>query len=158
VLLPRSRRTRCLEDGAVGPDWRTDDQGEGEGVAWSGVNFDGAVGAVDHDDRVVGALAEAVDANLAHAAAEGLNQVSAQVGAERPGKLRVVAEEAKGQFKGVLVSDPDWQASAAGGLSEQDDVVVLAGVGDAADVADWHVEEVAVGGGWHGVVLLRAPA
>jgi hypothetical protein len=37
--------------GAVGPDWRTDDQGEGEGVAWSGVNSGGAVGAVDHDDR-----------------------------------------------------------------------------------------------------------
>jgi len=81
------------------------------------------------------------------AAAEGLNQVSGQVGAERPGELRVMAEEAKGQFKGVLVSDPDWQASAAGGLLEQDDVVVLAGMDDAADVADSHVEEVAVGGG-----------
>jgi hypothetical protein len=69
-----------------------------------------------------------------------------------------MAEEAKGQFKGVLMSDPDRQASAAGGLLEQDDVVVLAGVGDAADVADSHVEEVAVGGGWHGVLLLRAPA
>jgi hypothetical protein len=64
-----------------------------------------------------------------------------------------MAEEAKGQFKGVLMSDPDRQASAAGGLLEQDDVVVLAGVGDAADVADSHVEEVAVGGGWHGVLL-----
>jgi hypothetical protein len=84
--------------------------------------------------------------------------VSGQIGAERPGKLRVMAEEAKGQFKGVLMSDPDRQASAAGGLLEQDDVVVLAGMGDAADVADSHVEEVAVGGGWHGVLLLRAPA
>ena len=53
-----------------------------------------------------------------------------------------MAEEAKGQFKGVLMSDPDRQASAAGGLLEQDDVVVLAGMGDAADVADSHVEEV----------------
>jgi hypothetical protein len=69
-----------------------------------------------------------------------------------------VAEEAKGKLKGVLVSDPDWQASVAAGLLEQDDVVVLAGVGDAADIADSHVEEVSVGGGWHGVILLRAPA
>jgi hypothetical protein len=58
-----------------------------------------------------------------------------------------MAEEAKGQFKGVLMSDPDRQASAAGGLLEQDDVVVLAGMDDAADVADSHVEEVVVGGG-----------
>jgi hypothetical protein len=68
-----------------------------------------------------------------------------------------VAEEAKGQFKGVLVSDPDRQAAAAAGFLEQDDVVVLAGVGDTADVAHPHVEEVSVGGGWHDG-LLRGPA
>jgi hypothetical protein len=124
----------------------------------SGVNLGGAVRAVDLDDRVVGALGEAVDADLANGAAQGLNQVGAQVGAERPGELRAVAEEAKGKLKGVLMSDPDWQASVAAGLLEQDDVVVLAGVGDAADIADPHVEKVSVGGGWHGVVLLRAPA
>jgi hypothetical protein len=54
----------------------------------SGVDFSGAVGAVDHDDREVGAFGQAVDANLAHVAAEGLDQACAQVGAERPGKLR----------------------------------------------------------------------
>jgi hypothetical protein len=31
--------------------------------------------------------------------------------------------------------------------------MVSAGVGDAADVADWHVKEVSVGGGWHDVLL-----
>ena len=35
--------------------------------------------------------------------------------------------------------------------------MVSAGVGDAADVADWHVEEVSVGGGWHDCSL-RDPA
>jgi hypothetical protein len=34
-----------LDDGAVGPDRRADDQGEGEGVAWPSVNLGGAVGA-----------------------------------------------------------------------------------------------------------------
>jgi hypothetical protein len=73
------------------------------------------VAAVDHDDCVIGARGEAVDADLAYGAAQGLNQVGAQVGAERPGQLRAVAEEAKGQLKGVFVSDPDWQASVAAG-------------------------------------------
>src|SRR5215218_10349426 len=67
-----------------------------------------------------------------------------------------MAQETQGQFEGVLTSDPDWQATAALRLPEEDDVVVLAGVGDAADVADRHVEKVSVGGGWHGD-LLRAP-
>jgi hypothetical protein len=59
----------------------------------------------------------------------------------------------KGQFEGVLAPDPDRQAPAALRLQEHDDMVVLAVVSDAADVADPHVEEVSVGGGWHDVLL-----
>jgi len=80
-----------LDDGAVGSDGRSDDQGEREGVAWPGVNLGGALWAVDHDDRVVGAFAEAVDADLAQAATEGLDQASGQVGTERSRELRAVA-------------------------------------------------------------------
>jgi hypothetical protein len=36
---------------------------------------------------------EAVDADLAQVAAEGLDQPGGQVGAERPGKLEAVAQE-----------------------------------------------------------------
>jgi hypothetical protein len=64
-----------------------------------------------------------------------------------------VAEEAKGEFEGVVGPDPDRQAPTALGLLEHDDVVVLAVAGDAADVANPHVEEVSVGGGWHDVLL-----
>jgi hypothetical protein len=84
-------RLARLDDGAVGPDGRPDDQGEREGVAWPGVNLGGALWAVDHDDRVVGAFAEAVDADLAQAATEGLDQASGQVGTERSRELRAVA-------------------------------------------------------------------
>ena len=46
------------------------------------------------------------------------------------------------------------QVSWAGlGLLEEDDVLVSAEAGNAADVADRHVEEVAVGGGWHDGLL-----
>jgi hypothetical protein len=62
-----------LDDGAVGPDGHSDDQGEREGVAWASVNLGRALRTVHHDDRVVGAFAEAVDADLAQVAAEGLD-------------------------------------------------------------------------------------
>src|SRR5215218_10324611 len=75
-----------LDDGAVGPDGRSDDQGEGEGVARAGVDLGGALGSVYHDGRVVGAFGEAIDADLAQVAAEGVDQAGAQVGAERSGK------------------------------------------------------------------------
>jgi hypothetical protein len=55
--------------------------------------------------------------------------------------------------EGVLAPDPDRQAPAALRLQEHDDVVVLAVMSDAADVADPHVEEVSVGGGWPDVLL-----
>jgi hypothetical protein len=64
-----------------------------------------------------------------------------------------VAEEAKGQLERVLAPDPDGQSPAARGLLEEDDVVVLASVGDPTEVADPHVEEVSGGGGWHGALL-----
>jgi hypothetical protein len=76
-----------LDDGAVGPNGCSGDQGEREGIAWPGVNFGGALGAVDHDHCVVGAFGEAVDADLAHVAAEGLDQPGGQVGTERAGEL-----------------------------------------------------------------------
>jgi hypothetical protein len=63
-----------LDHGAVGPDGRPDDQGEREGVAWTGVHLGRPLWTVHHDDRVVGAFDEAVDADLAQAAAEGLDQ------------------------------------------------------------------------------------
>jgi hypothetical protein len=136
-----------FHDGAVGSDGCSGDQGERKGVAGAGVDLGGVLGAVDHEDRVVGAFAEAVDADFANGAAEGVHESGAELGAERPGELGAVAQEAEGEFDGVFAPDPDWQASIALALLEQDDVVVLAGVGDAADVADLHVEEVAVGGG-----------
>jgi len=142
-----------LDDGAVGSDGRSDDQGEREGVAWPGVNLGGALWAVDHDDRVVGAFGEAVDADLAQAATEGVDEAGAQVGAERSGKSGAMAEEAKGDLYGGLLADPDRQAPAALGLLEEDDVLVSAEAGNEADVADRHVEEVAVGGGWHDGLL-----
>ena len=108
-----------LDDGAVGSDGRSDDQGEREGVAWPGVNLGGALWAVDHDDRVVGAFGEAVDADLAQAATEGVDEAGAQVGAERSGKSGAVAEEAKGDLYGGLLADPDRQAPAALGLLEE---------------------------------------
>ena len=83
--------------------------------------------AVDHDDRVVGAFSEAVDADLAQVAAEGLDQPGGQVGGERSGKLGAVAQEAEGDLDGGLLPDSDRQAPAAVGLLEQDDVVVSAG-------------------------------
>jgi hypothetical protein len=85
-----------------------------------------------------------------------LDKSGAEVGAERPGELGAVAQEAEGEFDGVLAPDPDRQASIALALLEQDDVVVLVGVADAAKVADLHIEEVAVGGGWHGGLLRAA--
>lgn len=45
-------RLGCLDDGAVGPDGCSGDQGEGEGVARAGVNLGGALRAVHHDGRV----------------------------------------------------------------------------------------------------------
>ena len=83
-----------LDDGAIGPDGRSDDQGEGEGVARAGVDLSDAVGAVHHDGRVVDASAEAVDADLAQVAAEGLDQACGEVGAEWPRELGAVAQEA----------------------------------------------------------------
>ena len=67
-----------------------------------------------------------------------------------------MAQEAEGKFDGVLLPDPDRQAPAAFALLEQDDVAFSAGLDDAANVADRHVEEVAVGGGWHGGLLRAA--
>ena len=63
-----------LDGGAVGPDGCSGDQGEGERVARAGVDLGGALRSVDHDGRVVGTLREAVDADLAQVAAEGLDQ------------------------------------------------------------------------------------
>jgi hypothetical protein len=83
-----------LDDGAVGPDGRSEDQGEREGVAWTSGNLGDALWAVDHDDGVVGALEEAVDADLAHVAAESVDQAGGQVGAKRSDKLGGVAQEA----------------------------------------------------------------
>jgi hypothetical protein len=71
-----------------------DDQGEREGVAWTSGNLGDALWAVDHDDGVVGALEEAVDADLAHVAAESVDQAGGQVGAKRSDKLGGVAQEA----------------------------------------------------------------
>jgi hypothetical protein len=145
-----------LDDGAVGADGCSDDQGECKGIAWPGVNLGGALWPVDDDDRVVGAFAEAVDADLAHGAAEGLDQVGGEVGAEWPDELGAVAEKAEGDLDGGLVPDEDRQAPPALGLLEQDDVARSAGLDDAADVADRHVEGVLVCGGWHDG-LLHAP-
>jgi hypothetical protein len=94
---------------------------------------------------VVTAIArcDLVVADLAQAAAEGVDEAGAQVGAERSGKSGAVAEEAKGDLYGGLLADPDRQAPAALGLLEEDDVLVSAEAGNAADVADRHVEEVA---------------
>jgi hypothetical protein len=85
--------------------------------------------------------------------AEGLYQAGGQVGRERSSELRGVAQEAKRELHGMLTSDEDRQPATALRLLEQDDAVVLAGVGDPADVPDRHVEEVAAGGGWHDVLL-----
>jgi hypothetical protein len=87
-----------FQDGAVGPDTRPDDQGERQGVAGAGVDLGGVLGAVDHDDRVVGAFAQAVDTDLSNGAAEGLDESGAEVGAERPGELGAVAQEAQGEM------------------------------------------------------------
>jgi hypothetical protein len=57
-----------------------------------------------------------------------------------------MAQGAKGEFDGVLAPDPDRQAPVTSRLLEQDDVVVLAGVDDPADVGNRHVEEVVAGG------------
>jgi hypothetical protein len=53
----------------------------------------------------------------------------------------------------MFAADPDRQATPTLGLLKHDDVVVLTGVGDAADVADPHIEEALVDGGWHDVLL-----
>jgi hypothetical protein len=91
-----------LDDGAVGSDGRSDDQGERAGVAWPGVNLGGALWAVDHDDRVVGAFGEAVDADLAQVATEGV----AVGGGWHDGPLRTTRRGRRGSL--LMLPVPGW--------------------------------------------------
>jgi hypothetical protein len=116
--------SECFGHGLVGlggfdhgADGCSDDQGEREGVAGAGVHLGGALWSIHFDDGVVGALSEAVDADLAQVAAEGLDQPGGQVGGERS-SMRAVAQEAEGDLDGGLLPDSDRQASAAVGFLE----------------------------------------